>query len=75
MGQRSAAPRHAPNCPRNGPGGSLVPGLEQCNKIARQNVLLGELLAITDNRKSLREQARDVVAQQRFEDGQNAKGG
>jgi len=29
--------------------------LEQCNKIARQNVLLGELLAITDNRKSLRE--------------------
>jgi hypothetical protein len=55
MGQRSAVPRHAPNCPRDGPGGSLVPGLEQCNKIARQNVLLGELLAITDNRKSLRE--------------------
>jgi hypothetical protein len=25
-----------------------VPGLEECNKIARQNVLLGELLAITE---------------------------
>jgi hypothetical protein len=32
-----------------------VPGLEQCNKIARQNVLLGEMLAITDNPASLRE--------------------
>ena len=47
--------QHAPNCPRNGPGDSLVPGLEQCNKIARQYVLLGELLAITDNPASLGE--------------------
>jgi hypothetical protein len=32
--------------------------LEQCNKIARQNVLLGEMLAITDNPKERSRQAR-----------------
>jgi hypothetical protein len=55
MAQGSVGRRHAPNCPRNGPGDSLVPGLEQCNKIARQYVLLGELLAIIDNPAGLRE--------------------
>jgi hypothetical protein len=44
-----AAARHAPNCPRNGPGGSLVRGSEQCHKIARQIVLLGKRPTVTDN--------------------------